>query len=152
MHQTPVTSHNSETYVATCITHLLTLTPHVGAANDMMASSVCVLLIIFQSALSYQHSSKNCFRLTKTEISSGNFDGYRQSDTKKGAYEIAASAATAMPCIILVKPFLDQNVGSVSRAMVRPTSSAYDVTSGVSANYNTSPKMENVINFSSTLD
>ena len=120
----------------------------------MMFSTLSALLIILQTALSFHHSNRNGirlalshhhsnrnglalpysqsskkgFRLTRTEISSGNFDGYRQPDTKKGAYEIAASAAIAMPCIILVKPFLDQNVGSVSRAMVRLASSAYDFT------------------------
>jgi hypothetical protein len=93
----------------------------------MMASYRYILLLIFQTALSYNQLKRNGLRLMRTEISLGNFDGYRQSDTKKGAYEIAASAEIVMPCIILVKPFLDQNVGSVSRAMVRVTSSASDI-------------------------
>ena len=93
----------------------------------MMASFLYILLLIFQTALSYHQLKRNGLRL-RTEISLGNFDGYRQSDTKKGAYEIAASAEIVMPCIILVKPFLDQNVGSVSRAMVRVISSASDIT------------------------
>ena len=46
--------------------------------------------------------------------------GYRfqQPEAKEGAYEIAAAAEIKVPCIILVNPFLDQNVGSVSRAML----------------------------------
>jgi tRNA/rRNA methyltransferase len=55
---------------------------------------------------------------TKLNLNSGNFDGYHQTATKTGAYEIAASSKIVMPCIILVNPFLDQNVGSVSRAML----------------------------------
>jgi hypothetical protein len=49
--------------------------------------------------------------------------GYQQPMTKQGAFEAAISSAKfdgiRMPCVILVNPFLDQNVGSVSRAMVR---------------------------------
>ena len=41
--------------------------------------------------------------------------GYVQPQTKSGAYDIAkatSSTGIAMPCIILVTPFLDQNIGS----------------------------------------
>lgn len=50
----------------------------------------------------------------------GRFEGFRyqQPDTKRGAYAEAAASEILMPCIILVNPFLDQNVGSVSRAML----------------------------------
>lgn len=67
---------------------------------------------------SYHQSSRANVKLVRLRSSSSNFDGYRQSDTKTGAYEIAASSQIRMPCIILVNPYLDQNVGSVSRAMV----------------------------------
>ena len=44
------------------------------------------------------------------------FNGYTQSLTKREAYTIASSTtSTVLPCVILVNPFLDQNVGSVSR-------------------------------------
>lgn len=50
------------------------------------------------------------------------FQGYQQPETKRGAYdaarEEAASRGLSLPAIILVNPFLDQNVGSVSRAML----------------------------------
>ena len=45
------------------------------------------------------------------------WNGYSQPLTKEGAYDVAA-AGSQMPVIILVNPFLDQNVGSVSRAML----------------------------------
>ena len=48
----------------------------------------------------------------------GRFDGYQQPETKRGAYAEAAASEILMPCIILVNPYLDQNVGSVSRAML----------------------------------
>ena len=41
--------------------------------------------------------------------------GYTQPQTKSGAYEIARDSSNqniAMPCVILVTPFLDQNIGS----------------------------------------
>lgn len=46
------------------------------------------------------------------------WDGYSQPLTKEGAYAAAAAGTAQMPVIILVNPFLDQNVGSVSRAML----------------------------------
>lgn len=48
----------------------------------------------------------------------GSFSGYTEPQTKDGAYEIAKSSTINFPCIILVNPFLDANVGSVSRAML----------------------------------
>ena len=74
--------------------------------------------LFFGLVHSYHQSSRANVRLVRLKSSSSNFDGYRQSDTKTGAYEIAASSEIRMPCIILVNPYLDQNVGSVSRAMV----------------------------------
>lgn len=49
---------------------------------------------------------------------SSSFHGYNQSQPKLEAYEIAKTSSITMPVIILVNPFLDQNVGSVSRAML----------------------------------
>ena len=46
------------------------------------------------------------------------FEGYPQPQTKEGAYAIASNFETVMPAIILVNPFLDQNVGSVARTML----------------------------------
>lgn len=50
------------------------------------------------------------------------FKGYAQPETKRGAFEAAREDALEkgilLPCVILVNPFLDQNVGSVSRAML----------------------------------
>ena len=42
---------------------------------------------------------------------------FKQPLTKEGAYEQAA-LHTDLPIIILVNPFLDQNVGSVARTML----------------------------------
>jgi tRNA G18 (ribose-2'-O)-methylase SpoU len=77
-------------------------------------------LLSFQYATvhSFQQSTKVLMDTIRLRLNSGNFDGYRQTATKTGAYEIAASSKIVMPCIILVNPFLDQNVGSVSRAML----------------------------------
>ena len=47
-----------------------------------------------------------------------NFGTYTDAETKEGAYEAAKGLPITLPCIILVNPFLDQNVGSVSRAML----------------------------------
>ena len=45
------------------------------------------------------------------------FRGYVQPRTKEGAFFKAAELSN-MPVIILVNPFLDQNVGSVARSML----------------------------------
>lgn len=45
------------------------------------------------------------------------FRGYEQPRTKEGAFFKAAEFSN-MPVIILVNPFLDQNVGSVARSML----------------------------------
>lgn len=46
------------------------------------------------------------------------FEGYTRSEPKGDAYVRARELGVAMPCIILVNPFLDSNVGSVARAML----------------------------------
>jgi len=46
------------------------------------------------------------------------FKGYQQPETKQNAYQIALRSSTKVPSIILVNPFLDQNIGSVARAML----------------------------------
>jgi len=93
-----------------------------------MVCHISILTVLFQITLlclqytpevhSYQQSKKILIDTIKMNLNNGNFDGYRQTATKTGAYEIAASSKIVMPCIILVNPFLDQNVGSVSRAML----------------------------------
>lgn len=59
---------------------------------------------------------------SSTDASSAMFKGYIDPQTKRGAFEAAKEEASRkginLPCIILVNPFLDQNVGSVSRAML----------------------------------
>ena len=80
-----------------------------------------------QSPLSIMLTSKlwfilvlYCIEVWVTALTAPNRRGYRfqQPEAKEGAYEIAAAAEIKVPCIILVNPFLDQNVGSVSRAML----------------------------------
>lgn len=44
--------------------------------------------------------------------------GMTSSTSKKEAFSAAKFASPSLPCIILVNPYLDQNVGSVSRAML----------------------------------
>jgi tRNA/rRNA methyltransferase len=46
------------------------------------------------------------------------FEGYHQPVTKVGAYAAAREFHPLSPTIILVNPFLDQNVGSVARTML----------------------------------
>jgi hypothetical protein len=84
----------------------------------MVLSLIFFLLLCSQFVQSYHRPIGHILDAVNLAMSSGNFDGYRQSDTKKGAYEIATASEIKMPCIILVNPFLDQNVGSCSRAMV----------------------------------
>ena len=74
-------------------------------------------VISFCFVKSYLQSTRLNVPASKLDMSS-KFEGYRQTDTKTGAYQIAAANPIKMPCIILVNPFLDQNVGSVARAMV----------------------------------
>ena len=44
--------------------------------------------------------------------------GYTRPSTKENAYEVAKSMKFNLPCVILVNPFLDQNIGSVARVML----------------------------------
>lgn len=44
--------------------------------------------------------------------------GYSSTSSKSEAYGASKEADPALPCIILVNPYLDQNVGSVARAML----------------------------------
>lgn len=46
------------------------------------------------------------------------FQGYKQAESKRDAYSKVADFNIAMPCVILVNPFLDENVGSVARTML----------------------------------
>lgn len=71
---------------------------------------------VFSSVLCFS-TSKRFSNLVMS--SSKDFSGYRIPDTRKAlAYEIASTSSIRMPVIILVNPFLDANVGSVSRAML----------------------------------
>lgn len=49
---------------------------------------------------------------------SASFGGFKQSESKAEAYLKATELNPSMPCIILVNPFLDSNVGSVARNML----------------------------------
>ena len=53
-----------------------------------------------------------------SSLSSSNFGGYVRAEAKASAYDLAKTSEILMPVIILVNPFLDANVGSVSRAML----------------------------------
>lgn len=73
----------------------------------------------------YQNSFKQTlmpysrlFSETSLEGNSKKFTGYTSAEAKRDAYSIAKRAPIEMPAIILVSPFLDRNVGSVSRAML----------------------------------
>eukprot|EP01031_Cornospumella_fuschlensis_P033513 gene33513-40547_t len=46
------------------------------------------------------------------------FEGYSQPLSKHNAYDIALQSNANLPVIILVNPYLDQNVGSVARTML----------------------------------
>ena len=48
----------------------------------------------------------------------GSFGGYKAAETKREAFTRAREARIRLPTIVLVSPFLDRNVGSVSRAML----------------------------------
>lgn len=51
-------------------------------------------------------------------LSLSSFHGYAQPETKHDAFVHAAEHEAHLPCIIVVNPFLDQNVGSVARSML----------------------------------
>lgn len=57
-------------------------------------------------------------RWSGTRVYSKGFSGYQAPETKRGAFEIAKNSRLKPPVIILVNPFLDQNIGSVARAML----------------------------------
>eukprot|EP00746_Dinoflagellata_sp_MGD_P033079 gnl/MRDRNA2_/MRDRNA2_17881_c0_seq1.p1 gnl/MRDRNA2_/MRDRNA2_17881_c0~~gnl/MRDRNA2_/MRDRNA2_17881_c0_seq1.p1 ORF type:complete len:331 (+),score=37.55 gnl/MRDRNA2_/MRDRNA2_17881_c0_seq1:150-1142(+) len=72
-----------------------------------------------------EHRSFKCYATASAAApdprspNSESFKGYVPTGTKTGAYDIAKdSISSRLPCIILVSPFLDINVGSVSRAML----------------------------------
>lgn len=71
-------------------------------------------------AFAYSRSMRNAFQHRTRTIhrNAATFNGYEQPRTKEDAFSIAKSCNSNMPAIILVNPFLDQNVGSVARAML----------------------------------
>lgn len=63
-----------------------------------------------------RHASTFLCMVDKRKPRDKGFNGYTQSLTKREAYTIASSEVSgSLPCVILVNPFLDKNVGSVSR-------------------------------------
>ena len=72
------------------------------------------VLLLVKTATSYTPISKQYFA---TSLASFN-KGYQQPETKRGAFEAAKGSDIKMPCVILVNPFLDANIGSASRAML----------------------------------
>jgi tRNA/rRNA methyltransferase len=75
------------------------------------------MMVSIISSLAY---SRKYFRsqVRKLATSANNFEGYQQPDPKYNAFEKATQNYQVLPCIILVRPYLDQNVGSVARAML----------------------------------
>ena len=86
----------------------------------MFLNLILIMLITFNTkfnsfkVISTHRDSIKLFS-TKTPLS---FQGYSISEAKADAYSIAKSSNISLPIIILVNPFLDSNVGSVSRAML----------------------------------
>ena len=74
--------------------------------------NLLILTLLSMNTLSFRHlyrfSFKNDLVLTRRHVSSNNIEAYNQ----------AKNMSVKMPCIILVNPFLDANVGSISRAML----------------------------------
>lgn len=56
-------------------------------------------------------------RRCKTSMSNAAFEGFKPSETKVEAF-LRSKELGRLPCIILVNPYLDSNVGSVARAML----------------------------------
>lgn len=65
-----------------------------------------------------KNSIKRNFATSNTVATFLPDDGYQQPSTKENAYEVAKSLYPHLPSIILVNPYLDQNVGSVARVML----------------------------------
>jgi tRNA/rRNA methyltransferase len=88
-----------------------------------MWSSTWQLAIVITFVLYPMNASLRHLQRQKTTASirrwlSGTSFGKPQPSSKGNAYEEAQKLGNKMPCIILVNPFLDQNVGSVARTMM----------------------------------
>ena len=87
----------------------------------MFLNLILIMLVIFNTKFnSFKVISTNrvALRLFSTTKTPPSFQGYSISEAKADAYSIAKSSNISLPVIILVNPFLDSNVGSVSRAML----------------------------------
>ena len=79
--------------------------------------TLLALFLVLRTAIGYFPINCKAKRPSSTQLTSFN-RGYQQPETKRGAFEIAQGSDIKMPCIILVNPFLDANIGSASRAML----------------------------------
>jgi tRNA(Leu) C34 or U34 (ribose-2'-O)-methylase TrmL len=80
-----------------------------------MVYFVFYMTLFFASIQSFNNQVRR--HLTSFRLFSA-FQGYEHAAEKASAYENAKASNIPMPVIILVNPFLDQNVGSVARAML----------------------------------
>ena len=80
--------------------------------------TIFLLVLMPFHALPFSSIEYNCLKCKPLYLSSFNNGGYQQPSTKKDAFESARNSKVKMPCIILVNPFLDANIGSVSRSML----------------------------------
>ena len=74
--------------------------------KNLLALSLCIILC--------QVSSLESFKMRRSCLLMRSFP----SESKQSAYKLAKASQIKVPCVILVNPFLDANVGSVSRAML----------------------------------
>lgn len=84
-----------------------------------------IMVLLLGSWISSRSSALRCSQIgaraqrsLSTAAGPNGFEGYQQPDTKHDAYEQALQSGSKFPVIILVNPYLDQNVGSVARTMM----------------------------------
>ena len=92
---------------------------------DLSFKLILLVLLFFEMyafRTTISRISSTCLRMNSQAkpFGSESFKGYKPAETKRDAYASAKEhdKSIAMPSIILVTPFLDQNVGMVSRAML----------------------------------
>jgi tRNA/rRNA methyltransferase len=87
---------------------------------ERLVPLIFFLFIMFGSKLgkSFHGRSLKSKWSTSIDMQSSSFEGYKAAETKRDAYRHAREARIRLPCVVLVSPYLDRNVGSVSRAMM----------------------------------
>lgn len=88
---------------------------HPSFVNQITMIIIVIICLISTSLVEAFFACRSSSS-TSSISATNKFEGYEQPLTKFGAYESACEHKAKMPCIILVNPYLDQNVGSCARS------------------------------------